>query len=104
MTRAREALCVMRAEGGRNPHLVDMGTVDGVVDLLPDSRPAHRPDLDFHRLVLGPADVDIGIAGRHGPGDPVHRHIAAMVPGNEVFVLAGQVKTGGGQVVGRLAK
>jgi ATP-dependent DNA helicase RecQ len=103
MTRARETLCVMRAEGGRNPYLVDMGTVEGVVDLLPSARPDHRPDIDYHHLVLGPADVDIGFAGRHGPGDPVHQQIAGIVPGDEVIVSARQVKTRNGHVVGRLA-
>jgi ATP-dependent DNA helicase RecQ len=103
MTRARETLCVMRAEGGRNPYLVDMGTVEGVVDLLPSARPDHRPDIDYHHLFLGPADVDIGFAGRHGLGDPVHKRIAEIVPGDQVTVSARQVMTRDGDVVGRLA-
>ena len=84
MTRARETLCVMRAEGGRNPYLVDMGTVEGVVDLLPSARPDHRPDIDYHHLVLGPADVDIGFARRDGPGDPVNQQIAGIVASTPV--------------------
>jgi ATP-dependent DNA helicase RecQ len=72
MTRAQETLTVMRAEGGRNPYLVDMGTVDGVVDLLPAMRPQMRQDIDRRYVTLGPADMDIGYAGRFGAHDPVH--------------------------------
>lgn len=54
MTRAKETLTLMRAEGGRNPYFVDLGTVDGVVDTLPGLRPAHRPDIDLRYITLGP--------------------------------------------------
>ena len=47
MTRAKETLTLMRAEGGRNPYFVDLGTVEGVVDMLPSQRPEHRPDIDL---------------------------------------------------------
>lgn len=60
MTRAKETLTVMRAEGGRNPYLVDPGTVAGVVDLLSVVRPDVLQEIDVRYLTLGPADVDIG--------------------------------------------
>jgi ATP-dependent DNA helicase RecQ len=93
MTRARETLTVMRAEGGRNSYLVDSGTVDGVIDLLPSSRPEYRNDIDRRYVTLGPADVDIGFAGRHNPDAPVHRNIASLIPGDEVIVSGRHVKS-----------
>ncbi len=103
MTRARQTLTLMRAEGGRNPWLVDLGTVDGVADLLPARRPGHRPELDRQRLTLGPADVDIGFAGRHGPQHPVHAGIAALAPGDAVMLHGRELRSASGRTVGRLA-
>ena len=103
MTRAKETLTVMRAEGGRNPYFVDLGTVDGVVDTLPRQRPEHRPDINLRYVTLGPADVDIGFAGRHWPSDPLHQRIARMSPGDQVSVSDRFVKASEGQPVGRLA-
>jgi ATP-dependent DNA helicase RecQ len=103
MTRTGETLTVMRAEGGRNPYLVDLGTVEGVIDLLPSVRPEHRQDIDRQYLTLGPADMDIGFAGRHKADDPVHRRIADLVPGSEVIVDGRHLKTRLGHPVGRLA-
>lgn len=103
MTRAKETLTLMRAEGGRNPYFVDLGTIEGVVDTLPDQRPAHRPDINLRYVMLGPADVDIGFAGRHEPGDPVHQRIARMSPGDHVSVSDRLVRMSDGRPVGRLA-
>ena len=104
MTRAKETLAVMRAEGGRNPYLVDLGTVGGVCDMLPARRPEHRPDIDLRFVTLGPADMDIGFAGRLGPGDPVHQRVAKLCPGDQVVVEGRHVKTNSGQIVGKLAR
>jgi len=103
MTRARETLTVMRAEGGRNPYLVDLGTVNGVVDLLPEVRPEHRQDLDRSYVSLGPAEMDIGFAGRHAADDDLHCKIAGLMSGDEVRVDGRQVRDMQGRVVGRLA-
>ncbi len=103
MTRAKETLTMMRAEGGRNPYLVDLGTVAGVVDLLPLLRPDVRPELNRRYLTLGPADVDIGFAGRHAADHPIHRHIAALVPGDDIVVDNRHLKSTRGEVVGKLA-
>ena len=103
MTRARETLTLMRAEGGRNPYLVDLGTVDGVSDLLPSTRPDHRTDLDRQHVTLGPAEVDIGFAGRQEPSDAVHQLIADLTPGDRIIVEGRHIKTLKGHVVGRLA-
>jgi len=103
MTRAKETLTLMRAEGGRNPYFVDLGTVEGVVDTLPRQRPEHRPDINLRYVTLGPADVDIGFAGRHPPDNPLHTRIVSLSPGDEVIVSGRYVKTSDGYRVGRLA-
>lgn len=103
MTRAKETLTLMRAEGGRSPYFVDLGTVDGVVDTLPRQRPQHRSDIHLRYANLGPADIDIGFAGRHGPSDPLHQRIAMLSPGDQVSIIGKAVKSSQGSPVGRLA-
>lgn len=103
MTRAKETLTVMRAEGGRNPYLVDLGTVEGVIDLLPAARPERRPDIARRYVTLGPADVDIGFSGRLHTSDPVQARIAGLSWGSRIVVSGKQVSTVEGGTVGRLA-
>jgi len=103
MTRAKETLTLMRAEGGRNPYFVDLGTVEGVIDTLPRQRPEHRQDINLRYVTLGPADVDIGFAGRFRAHDPVHKNIASLAQGEAVVINDRQVKTLDGRTVGRLA-
>ena len=103
MTRARQTLTLMRAEGGRNPYLVDLGTVDGVRDQLPVVRPQYRADLERQYVMLGPSSMDIGFAGRKAPADPTHRAIAVLQPGDAVKVKGRYVHAISGQIVGRLA-
>lgn len=103
MTRARQTLTLMRAEGGRNPYLVDLGTVGGVQDRLPLVRPQHRADLERRYVMLGPESLDIGFAGRKAPAHPVHRAIANLRPGDPVEVKGRHVYSSSGQEVGRLA-
>jgi len=103
MTRAKETLTLMRAEGGRNPYFVDLGTVEGVADTLPRQRPEHRPDINLRYVTLGPADVDIGFAGRHRSADPLHERIASLSPGGKVIVGGRYVQSAEGHPVGRLA-
>jgi len=103
MTRARQTLTLMRAEGGRNPYLVDLGTVGGVQDCLPAIRPQHRADLERRYVMLGAANMDIGFAGRSSPSHPVHRAIATLRPGDPVELRDRFVHSTNGQIVGRLA-
>ena len=103
MTRAKETLTLMRAEGGRNPYFVDLGTVEGVIDTLPRQRPEHRQDINLRYVTLGPADVDIGFAGRHGKADPMHGHIARLAPGDSILLDGRFVRSTEGHTVGRLA-
>jgi ATP-dependent DNA helicase RecQ len=103
MTRARQSLSLMRAEGGRNPYLVDLGTIDGVQDQLPRGRPQHRADLERRYVMIGPASMDIGFAGRTSLAQPIHRAIAALRTGDVVEVKGRFVHSTTGQIVGRLA-
>ena len=103
MTRAKETLTVMRAEGGRNPYLVDLGTVAGVIDLLPAVRPDVPQEIDLRYLNLGPADVDVGFAGRHAADHVMHGHIAGLAPGDDIVADYRHLKSLDGKVVGKLA-
>jgi ATP-dependent DNA helicase RecQ len=103
MTRAKQTLTLMRAEAGRNPYLVDLGTVEGVQDQLPPVRPEHRLDLESRYLMLGPASLDIGLAGRYVPAHRIHRAIASLRPGDCVEVKGRFIRSTSGEVVGRLA-
>jgi ATP-dependent DNA helicase RecQ len=103
MTRARHTLTVLRAEGGRNAYLTDLSTLEGVAELLPAERPRHRPELDRRVLALGPADVDLGWAGRKPPAHPVHMALARLRVGDALHLRGRELVAGGGQAVGRLA-
>jgi len=103
MTRARQTLTLMRAEGGRNPYLVDLRTVGGVQDFLPAVRPQHRADLERRYVMLGAASMDIGFAGRQPPSHPIHRAIAGLRCGDPVELRGRFVHSISGQILGRLA-
>lgn len=103
MTRARQTLTLMRAEGGHNPYLMDLGTVEGVQGQLPAVRPRHRTELERRYVMLGPASMDLGFSGRKPPAHPIHRAIAALQAGDSVAVKGRLVHSHAGQVVGRLA-
>ena len=103
MTRARQTLTLMRAEGGRNPFLTDLGTLTGVLDTLPDVRPSHRPEIDVRYELLGPKQVDIGFAGRRALSDPIHAAIAGLCAGDTVVVEDRTIKSTSGSIVGQLA-
>ena len=103
MTRAKRTLTLMRAEGGRHPCFVDLGTVDSVNDTLSRQRPEPRPGIDLRYVTLGSADVDIRFAGRHGRDAPLHERTARMSPGDRVGFTDKLVRMSDGQRVGRLA-
>ncbi|KAB8044565.1 RecQ family ATP-dependent DNA helicase [Janthinobacterium aquaticum] len=103
MTRARLSLTLMRAEGGRNPYLVDLGTVDGVLDQLPDVRPQYRPDLERRYIMLGPSNMDIGFAGRKARSQPIHNAIAALSTGDAIEIRGRFFHSDSGEIVAKLA-
>jgi ATP-dependent DNA helicase RecQ len=80
MTRARETLTVMRAEGGRNPYLVDLGTVAGVVDLLPTQRPDVRAgDRPSTTCPWGRPMSTLVLQAATAPATRLHQRIAGLV-------------------------
>ena len=108
MTRARETLALMRL-GAR--HLLQETLADipavlarGLVELpAPPAGMARR----LKRLSL--ADVDLGFAGRRGPGHPAHAAIAELRPGSPLELRRGgsgrwELLNAAGTVVGRLAR
>jgi len=104
MTRARQTLVTIRAEGGRNAYLTDLGSVDGVAEDLPTVRPTYRPELDRRYVTLGPADVFLGYAGRQPAGSRIHADLAAVRVGDTVRVVARRLTDRHGRVLVPLAK
>lgn len=103
MTRAKETLVLMRAEDGRNACLVDLATVSGVLHELTEPRPIRKPELDRRYVSLGPAEVDLGYAGRRPPSDAVHRQLAQLRVGDKVRINGRMIEATGGNAVGKLA-
>jgi ATP-dependent DNA helicase RecQ len=83
MTRARETLTLLEIKGSRHPHL---SLLDG--DWLLRTEPVVEPpppEIIARRYTrLTPADLDLGYAGRQGPGAPVHRHLLALNQGDQL--------------------
>jgi ATP-dependent DNA helicase RecQ len=84
MTRARQTLTVLRGEEGGNALLADLSSLRGVAQALPAVRPAYRPELDRHPLMLGPA--------------------AGLRVGDPLRVADRLLQDSGGRVVGRLSR
>ena len=103
MTRARETLTLFR--GGRgNAFLQDLGTSDGIAEVVPARRPSRRPELQRRYVALGPREVDIGYAGRFAAGNPIHRKIANLSVGSSITVEDRWIRTLDGSTVGRLSR
>ena len=107
MTRARQTLTLARIPG---PHRLQDALRDAPFVLHrqpPDSLPAAASEVSrlYRRLSL--RDVFLSYAGYRRPGDPVHRAIASLSPGDDLQVRAGQNRLqlldDEGTVVGQLA-
>ena len=90
MTRARQTLTLASLPG---PHRLQDALKDASFVLHrrpPDSLPAAPPELTrlYRRLSL--RDVFLSFAGYRRPGDPAHRAIASLSPGDQLQVRAGQ--------------
>ncbi len=103
MTRAKETLTVFRSRHGPQGLLDDLHDCDGVAALRPEA-PAHREALQTRYVSLGPADVDLGYAGRSPAMNRVHRDLSAVQTGDPVCLSDGVLKTPGGATIGRLSK
>ena len=107
MTRARETLALARFEGD---HPLQDALLDhrSVLHREPAVPPPCPPAFRYRHVQLRLQDVDLGFAGRHADGHPLHRAIAALSPGNslETRIANGggwELLDGNGMVVGRLA-
>jgi ATP-dependent DNA helicase RecQ len=104
ITRARETLALFRGEQGGNRLLQGLDGLDGVHVQASQPVPAWRPELQRQYLSLGPADVDLGFAGRAGPADALHQRLAKLGWGSRVQVVDRQILNQQGELVGRLAQ
>lgn len=102
MTRARRTLTLLQPATGHNPHLAELDTLDAVLARQVPP-PPRRPELDRRWLPLGPADVDLGWAGRHAPDDPLHARLQQLAVGAEVWLADRLIVDAQGQALGRLA-
>ena len=107
MTRARQTLTLARLPG---PHRLQDALKDAPFVLHrqpPAALPAASPELArlYRRLSL--RDVFLSFVGYKHPGDPVHRAIASLSPGDQLQVRRGpsrwELLDRNGSVVGQLA-
>jgi ATP-dependent DNA helicase RecQ len=104
ITRARQTLVAMRAAGGRNTYLADIGSLAGVMEGPPIEQPVHRRELDRRYRVLGAGDVDLGYAGRLPAGNRIHADIGAVRVGDGIRIANRHLLDGEGNRLGRLAR
>ncbi len=104
MTRAKETLALFRGEGAGRSLLADLPDADGVELVRPATLPAYRPELRTRYRALGPADVDLGFAGRYPRTHRVHAELTALRVGDPLRIVDGALVAGSGQVVGRLSR
>ena len=94
--------------GGAHPGHGALRAAAAVLRRPPTALPAVVPELALRLQRLALKDVDLGFAGRHGSGHPLHRAIGGLAPGDPLtprdrgdrWELIDQA----GQRVGRLAK
>ena len=108
MTRARETLALMRL-GARHPLQEALADSPAVLARGPVELPAPPAGTARRLQRLSLADVDLGFAGRRGPGHPVHAAIAELQPGNSLELRRGdsgrwELLNAAGTVIGRLAR
>ena len=107
MTRAGQTLALARLPGP-HPFQDTLRDSPSVQWREPTTLPPPTPELArrYQRLTLG--DVDLGYAGRKPPGDPTHRAIADLAPGDQLRVRLKsdpwELRNYEGVVVGKLAR
>lgn len=108
MTRARQTLVLARFH--RRHRLQDgLARHPSVIHREAVGLPPSSGAIENHYVRAGLQDVDLGFAGRRWAGDPIHRAIAALSPGDLLKVGVGtkgqrELLNRAGRVVGRLAK
>ncbi|RKT43860.1 RecQ family ATP-dependent DNA helicase [Thiocapsa rosea] len=83
MTRAKETLTLMAIAGSRHPYLTEIEG-DWLVKIEPVVEPPPAEVIRRRYARLTPADLDLGYAGRMAPDAAIHRHLAALGPGDDV--------------------
>jgi len=84
MTRAQETLCLLDRRDVRNPFAESLS---GDFVFRRDCPPVSAVDagiLNRRYELIGMADVYLDMAGRRPAADPIHRHIAALQPGDSL--------------------
>ena len=109
MTRARHTLLLARFL--RTPHALQDGLADHPAVLWREPVPIQTPSpaMAYRHSRAGLQDVDLGFAGRHHGGDPIHDAIAALAPADPLKTQIGprghwELLDPKGQMVGRLAR
>ena len=109
MTRARHTLLLARCL--HQTHGLQEGLAHHPAVLRRDPVPAPPPSpaMGYRHVRAELKHVDLGFAGRHPSGDPVHGAIAALCPGDPLKLRIGpsgrwELLNATGRVVGRLAK
>ena len=108
MTRARQTLALARFEESHPLQDALLGISAMLRRQSPVNLPPETPELarQYRRPSLG--EIGLGFAGRHRVGDPVHRAIAALSPGDPLEARMNEqgrweLMNQSGTVVGRLA-
>ena len=108
MTRARHTLLLARFQ---QAHRLQDGLARHPAVLWRDPVPIQPPSpaMGYRHVRAELKDVDLGFAGRHPSGDPVHGAIAALCPGDPLKPRIGpsdrwELLNATGRVVGRLAR
>lgn len=104
MTRAKETLTLFRSEAARNSLLDDLEAADGVTVIHADPAPPFSPKLETRYRSLGPADVDLGYAGRQPPEARIHSAIAQLTYDDRVQIRDGLLLANDGAIVGKLSR
>ncbi len=88
MTRARETLCLMQRKDAVNPFLNE---ITGDFTLRRDaviSQEADQLTVSRHYALLGLNDFHLSFAGRFPETNPIHQHLAALIPGSLLSIAA----------------
>lgn len=104
ITRACETLTLFRGAQGGNPLLQGLDALSGVDVQAGLPVPAWRAELQRQYLSMGPADVDLGFAGRLDPASPLHQRLTRLSWGSPAQVVDRQILNQQGELVGWLAQ
>ena len=93
MTRAKETLCLMQRKDAVNPFLKEIAGDFSLRRDASESLQANQSTVLRHYAILSLNDVDIGFAGQFSETNPIHQHLATLVPGSllSMAIINGKV-------------